>query len=71
MSREMSFLIYCIEIYKKHKSLNGRQTLALFNKYGVTDYVTRFFEALHTTGTAYILDDIDSFIAERETTSAK
>ncbi len=63
MSREGEFLIYCIEIYKAAKSMNGRDTMRLFNRYHVTEYVKRYFGALHTTGEKYIIEDIDSFIA--------
>lgn len=62
MTRESNFLIYCIEIYKIEKKLTGEQTIALFNKYDVINYVTNYFEALHTTGEKYIINDIDLYI---------
>ncbi len=64
MSREGNFLIYCLEQYKAAKGLNGKQAADLFSKYNIWDYVYSCFEALHTTGTNYIIQDIDSFIAE-------
>ena len=66
MSKEATFLIYCIEIYKNAKALNGKQVMALFNKYHVLEYVVSYFEALHTTGERYIVDDIDLYIAARQ-----
>ena len=66
MSKEVTFLIYCIEVYKNAKDLNGRQVMALFDKYNVIEYVISYFEALHTTGERYIVDDIDLYIAARE-----
>ena len=30
MSREMSFAIFCIENYKRHRNLTGKQTVELF-----------------------------------------
>lgn len=62
MSREGRFLIYCIEIYKSAKGLNGREVSSLFTRYMVWDYVYSCFEALHTTGENYIIEDIDSYI---------
>ena len=62
MSKETKFLIYCIEIYKNAKSLTGKQVIELFKKYDILNYITKFFEALHTTGNQYIISDIDDII---------
>lgn len=46
--------------------MTGRQTIALFTRYGAIDYVLSCYEALHTTGTNYIVEDIDLFIEARQ-----
>lgn len=66
MSKETTFLIYCIEIYKKSKDLSGKQVATLFDKYRVFEYIISYFEALHTTGERYIVNDIDLYIAARQ-----
>ncbi len=66
MSRESKFLIYCIEEYKKAKSLTGRGTMELFRKYNVLDYIIACYGALHTTGGRYIVEDIDLYIEARQ-----
>lgn len=66
MSKEGSFLIYCLEIYKDAKTLSGKQVMELFDKYYVSEYIVSYFEALHTTGERYIVDDIDLYIAARQ-----
>ncbi|MBQ5328322.1 MAG: DUF3791 domain-containing protein [Oscillospiraceae bacterium] len=66
MSREGNFLIYCIEHYKNAKKLTGKQVSELFNKYRVWDYIYSCFEALHTTGDNYIVEDIDLYIEARQ-----
>ena len=66
MSREGNFLIYCIEQYKNAKRLTGKQVSELFNKYRVWDYIYSCFEALHTTGDNYIIEDIDLYIEARQ-----
>lgn len=66
MSKEGDFLIYCTEQYKSAKGLTGRQVSALFTKYSVWEYIYSCFEALHTTGEKYIVEDIDLYIAERQ-----
>ena len=66
MSKQGEFLIYCLEMYKSAKNMTGKQTVELFKRYGVTDYVTSCYEALHTTGTKYIVEDIDLFVEARQ-----
>lgn len=66
MSKEGNFLIFCIEQYKSAKKLNGRQVMELFRKYKVSEYIVSCFEALHTTSTNYIIEDIDFYIEARQ-----
>lgn len=66
MSRQGDFLIYCTEQYKSAKKLTGRQVAELFTKYRVWDYIYSCFEALHTTGANYIVEDIDLYIEARK-----
>jgi hypothetical protein len=66
MSKQGEFLVYCLEMYKAAKNMTGKQTVALFKRYGVIDYVTSCYEALHTTGTKYIVEDIDLFVEARQ-----
>lgn len=65
MSKEMSFTIFCIENYKMLHSLTGKQTVDLFQKYGVFDYIKDFYDVLHTTGYQYINNDIDIYLKAR------
>ena len=66
MSRQGSFMIYCTEQYKSAKKLNGKQVSELFSRYRVWDYIYSCFEALHTTGANYIIEDIDLYIEARQ-----
>lgn len=66
MSKECTFLIYCTEQYKSAKSLTGRQVSKLFTEYRVWDYIYSCFEALHTTGEKYIVEDIDLYIEAKQ-----
>lgn len=65
MSREGNFLIFCIEQYKSEKKLTGRQVANLFSKYRVSEYIISCFEAFHTAGANYIVEDIDLYIEAR------
>ena len=66
MSKEGNFLIFCIEKYKSAKNLTGKQVMDLFQKYKISEYIVSCFEALHTTGTNYIIEDIDLYIEARQ-----
>lgn len=68
MSRQRDFLIYCVDIYKNARNLTGRQVAELFTRYRVWEYVYSCFEALHTTGASYIIDNIDHYIESRKET---
>ena len=62
MSDEGKFLVFCMECYRAEKGLTGREVSELFAKYGVSDYVMRYFDSLHTTGVKYIVADIAEYI---------
>lgn len=66
MSKQGDFMVYCTEQYKAAKKLNGKQVAELFSQYRVWDYLYSCFEALHTTGTNYIVEDIDLYIKARQ-----
>ena len=70
MSRQGNFLIYCTELYKTAKKLTGKQVSELFSRYDVWDYIYSCFEALHTTGANYIVEDIDQYIEVRASAKA-
>ena len=62
MSETLEFKAFCFEAYRADKKLTGRETMRLFKRYGVLDYLETCFDVLHTTGRDYIIEDIDAFI---------
>lgn len=68
MSKEGEFLIYCMERYRYYKQLSGAEVAALFDACQVYDYIIKYFEALHTMGDMYIVDDIDGYIKRNTAT---
>lgn len=67
MSKELPFMVLCVEEYKNQKGLTGKEVMALFNKYSVFEYIQDFYEVLHTTGGRYIVNDIDLYIKSCQT----
>lgn len=66
MSKTLEFKVFCFEAYRNEKKLTGRETMMLFEKYGVLDYLEKCYNVLHTTGREYIIQDIDIFINNRK-----
>ena len=65
MGKELAFSIFCMENYKMHKSLTGKQVCELFDQYGVFDYIHEFYDVLHTTGHQFVNHDIDIYLNAR------
>ncbi|HHV13652.1 MAG TPA: DUF3791 domain-containing protein [Clostridiales bacterium] len=65
MNIEGKFLVYCLEMYRAAKNMTGKQVIELFMQYDVVDYILSCYEALHTTGVNYIVEDIDLFMEAR------
>jgi hypothetical protein len=63
MCKEMVFLIYCLERYRYFKGLSGQEAVDLFQRYDLINYITTYFEALHTMSDAAIMQDLDEQIA--------
>lgn len=70
MSSQGEFMIFSAEQYKYAKQLTGKQLDELFSQYRVWDYLYACYEALHTTGTNYIIHDIDLYIDARKTVAS-
>ena len=60
------FYAFCLEKYKAFANITAEETLFIFRKYHVFDYLKEGFEILHTQGESYIVNDIDLFIKARK-----
>ena len=60
------FFAFCIEEYGAAKKMSGEQVLDLFSKYGLVDYLSEFYEVLHTQGRQWLIEEIDEFIEIRK-----
>lgn len=60
------FVAFCIEEYGAAKGMTGEQTLNLFEQYGVTEYLSEWYEPLHTQGRLWLIEEIDEFIEIRK-----
>ena len=60
------FISFCIEEYKMHISATGSEVMDLFDRYGVTEYLSDNFEVLHTQSRQWLLEEIDDFISRKK-----
>lgn len=60
------FVAFCIEEYGAAKGMTGEQVFDLFTKYGLTEYLSEFYEPLHTQGRQWLIEEIDEFIEIRK-----
>ena len=65
MDEKTPFIVYCLEEYKHAEQLSGKAAIELFNRHGVVDYIRAYYEALHTTGRQYIVEDLRQYIGAR------
>ena len=65
MSKEMTFTVFCLESYKEHRNITGKEVLDIFKRYDVFSYLKEFYDVLHTTGYQYINEDIDIYLKSR------
>ena len=57
------FLSFCIEQYKAAKGMTGKEAMQELDRYGVLEYLSEFYDVLHTQGRQWILADIEDFIS--------
>ncbi len=60
------FVSFCLEEYKTAKGIAGEDALKVFLKYGLMEYLSEFFDVLHTQSRQWILEDIDEYINIRK-----
>ncbi len=60
------FVAFCIEEYGAAKGMTGEKVFELFTHYDVVDYLSKFFETLHTQGRQWLIEEIDEFIEIRK-----
>ena len=66
MSKEATFLIYCMERYRYLKGLSGAEVADIFDRYDMYGYITKYFESLHTMGDSCVIEDIDDYIMRND-----
>lgn len=66
-NEQVYFLTFCIEQYKHIKKIDGLTVKQMFDKIGLTDYLTKNYEVLHTQSKQWIMEKV--FIQQLPKTS--
>jgi hypothetical protein len=67
MQEVIKFKAFCLERYKFTHGLNGNEALSIFKQFGIMDFISSFYDVLHTFGDKYIVAEIDEYIENRKT----
>ena len=65
MDKILAFKVFCLESYKAAHNLSGASAYDIFNKYNVFDYISSYYDVLHSTGRLFIVSDIDEYLSVR------
>ncbi|MBQ9310451.1 MAG: DUF3791 domain-containing protein [Bacteroidales bacterium] len=63
---KVRFVTLCVITYSEQKKKSVQSTAALFNRYGVTDFLFKFAETEGGLTMSNIIEDIDIFIRNRK-----
>ena len=62
----LSFLVFCVEEYKKKKKMSTKDVIELFERHSVLEYIKSFYEVLYKNDLKYVVGDIDLYIKSRQ-----
>jgi len=58
----ISFVVFCLEAYKRVQDISGEAAAALFVRHGVTGYLRDGYDVLHTLGEQALVEDIGRYL---------
>ena len=59
ISEESRYFLYLIEQYSMHKGITGKETLDLFEKQNIIEYIYSMYQTYHTERVNNAIEDID------------
>lgn len=65
-NKVLLFQMFCMENYKAEKGLTPSETLELFSKYHIYEFLENTYEMLHTQDREYIIDSISTYIKKKK-----
>ncbi|GHT81658.1 hypothetical protein FACS1894125_2840 [Actinomycetota bacterium] len=65
MEKEYGYLIFCIETYRHDRKIPGSKVFAMFNEFGVSKFILKHYDTLHSQSDDFVLGDIDDMLRSR------
>lgn len=57
-----AFVTFCIEQYKHHNNISGKEAMRILSDAGVLDYLAEHYETLHLESTQWLLKDMANLV---------
>ena len=61
MSKELKYLIFAMEEYKKAYNLSGKEVYEVFRKYDFFSYIIELYELFHIQGQQYLFEELAAY----------
>ena len=68
-SKVVEFVSFCIEMYAREYDMSGSDVTAMFEKYGLIDYLFSNYEELHSQGKEFLVSLLHNFVARKDVTA--
>lgn len=63
MSREGTYMVFCMERYRHARKMSGAAVAKFFAEHGLYAYVMRYFGAFHTMPEELVFEELDRYVA--------
>ena len=64
ISEESRYFLYLIEQYSMFKGITGKETLDLFEKENIVEYIYSMYQTYHTERVDNAIEDIDKRVTD-------
>lgn len=61
MSKEVEYLLFAMEEYKREYNLSGKEVYEVFQKYNFFSYIIDLYELLHIQGQQYLFEQLAEY----------
>lgn len=63
MSKENKFLVFVVEYYRNKKNMQGKEVIALFDKFNVWELARKSYFLWHIESPNNFVEEIDEFLS--------
>ena len=56
------FIAWIVEAYKRNHNITGEQTIEVFRKHSIIEWLSENYDVLHTVSASYVISEINDII---------